>query len=274
MTSYLRKYVTALASAKDYIAQWSSDHVYADEELIVPFPTLAIFNPDRHLWEIDIKAWVYLPFQPKPLTSYLPSLPSFLKKKTSDDDDDESEKDKKADEDEKKEKKTVFNEEDQSKIKAQVLSTSDITIDGDKKEIAAAVDKENHEAKKQNGSSDDEATDSDDDIYEEALQDEFGEPEDNPGRLGLFFVGNSVKIATKSIINGVEHLLNPSDESGFIEQHLEFSNHEMKKVCTNTHEDCEDRKFEYKIQLHNEKKEKKRRRRGKKRKRTRARNRY
>jgi hypothetical protein len=59
MTSYLRKYVTALASAKDYVAQWSSDHVFADEELIVPFPTLALFDPDKHVWCVHIKAWIY-----------------------------------------------------------------------------------------------------------------------------------------------------------------------------------------------------------------------
>ena len=76
MTSYLRKYVTAVASAKDYIAQWSSEHVFADEPLIIPFPTLAIFDAERRVWSVHIKAWVYLPFQSKPLTNYLPSLPN------------------------------------------------------------------------------------------------------------------------------------------------------------------------------------------------------
>ncbi len=76
MTSYLRKYVTAFASAKDYVAQWSADHVYADEPLIVPFPTLAIFDPERCVWSIRIKAWLYLPFEGKKIKSYLPSFPS------------------------------------------------------------------------------------------------------------------------------------------------------------------------------------------------------
>ena len=78
MTSYLRKYVTALASAKDYVAQWSSDHVFSDEPLIVPFPTLAIYDPERKIWSICVKAWVYQPFQSKSLKSYLPSLPKFI----------------------------------------------------------------------------------------------------------------------------------------------------------------------------------------------------
>jgi hypothetical protein len=81
MASYLKKYVTALASAKDYVAQWSSDHVYADEALIVPFPTLAIFDPDKQVWAIHIKAWLYLPFEGKKLKSYLPSLPRFINRK-------------------------------------------------------------------------------------------------------------------------------------------------------------------------------------------------
>src|SRR5689334_6054162 len=76
MTSYLRKYVTALASAKDYIAQWSADHVLADEALIVPFPTLATYDPDKRIWTVNIKAWIYVPFEGKKIKSYLPSLPS------------------------------------------------------------------------------------------------------------------------------------------------------------------------------------------------------
>lgn len=78
MTSYLRKYVTALASAKDYVAQWSSEHVYANEVLIVPFPTLAIFDPEKQTWTVQIKAWLYLPFEGKKLKSYLPALPSLF----------------------------------------------------------------------------------------------------------------------------------------------------------------------------------------------------
>ena len=59
MTSYLRKYVTALASTKDYTTQCSSDHVYTDEELIVPSPTLAMFDSDNHIGSVHIKAWIY-----------------------------------------------------------------------------------------------------------------------------------------------------------------------------------------------------------------------
>ncbi|CAF1344848.1 unnamed protein product [Adineta ricciae] len=248
MTSYLRKYVTALASARDYIAQWSSDHVYADEELIVPFPTLATYDAHRHRWSVHIKAWVYLPFQPKSITSYLPSLPSFLsgseKKEDEEKQANEGKSDKStevADGDNNK-KKTVFNEDERSIDKSSKGDKE--KVDKEKKETAAAASEENHEAKKKNGDSD-----SDDDMYEDALRDELGEPEENPGRLGLFFVGNSVKIATKSIINGVEHLLKPSDESGFIEEDLDFSDKEMQSLCCTTHEGSKDKKFEYQIQL-------------------------
>ncbi|CAF4360254.1 unnamed protein product, partial [Adineta steineri] len=113
----------------------------------------------------------------------------------------------------------------------------------------AAVSKENHKLKKDDG-----ASDSDDDLYENALREEFGDLNESPGRLGLFFVGNSVKIATKTIINGVERLLDPSDDSGFIEQHVEIPDKELISLCTRTHEDCKDKKFEYQIQV-NPKKE-------------------
>ncbi len=72
--------------------------------------------------------------------------------------------------------------------------------------------------------------------------------------MGLFFVGSSIKIATKSIINGVEHLLQPSDESGFIEEHIELPDQEVISHCILTHEGCKDRKFEYEIQINNPKK--------------------
>lgn len=78
---------------------------------------------------------------------------------------------------------------------------------------------------------------------------ELGEPDENPGRLGLFFVGNSVKVVTKSIINGVEHLLQPSDESGFIEEKLYLPNQEITSLCTRIHPEAEDKKFDYEIQL-------------------------
>ncbi len=86
-----------------------------------------------------------------------------------------------------------------------------------------------------------------------SLAGEFGEPNENPGRLGLFFVGNSVKVLTKSIINGVEHLLQPSDESGFIEHQLELPDNEIKALATTIHPESEDRKFEYEIQINESK---------------------
>jgi hypothetical protein len=82
MASRLKKYIAAFASAKEYVAQWSADHVYADEALIVPFPTLAIFNPERNVWSIHIKAWLYLPLEGKKIKSYLTSLPSVFTRKT------------------------------------------------------------------------------------------------------------------------------------------------------------------------------------------------
>jgi len=72
MVSYLKKYATAFSSAKHYVAQWSAERVYADEALIVPFPTLAIYDPDKDGWLMDIKAWLYLPFEGEKIKSYLP----------------------------------------------------------------------------------------------------------------------------------------------------------------------------------------------------------
>jgi len=74
--------------------------------------------------------------------------------------------------------------------------------------------------------------------------------------LGLFFVGNPVKVVTKSIINGVEHLLQPSDESGFVEENLELSDKEIESLCATTNSECKDRKFEYQIQVNNQTKKK------------------
>ncbi|CAF2469265.1 unnamed protein product [Rotaria sp. Silwood2] len=264
MTSYLRKYVTALASAKDYIAQWSSDHVFADEELIVPFPTLAIYDPNKRIWTVHIKAWVYLPLQTKSLTSYLPSLPSFLTSSKSNEKQNEETKtnEEKMEDcinvnDENKRTITVSNEENEKKITEESESTTDDKVDQDKKDVAAVASKENDQTKNKDGSSD-EANDFADDLYEEALQEEFGTPDENPGRLGLFFVGSSVKIVTKSIINGVEHLLQPADESGFIEENLELSDEEIQSLSTTTHSDSQDRKFEYQIQIDQSKKTDKR----------------
>ena len=148
MTSYLRKYVTALASAKDYVAQWSSDHVFADELLVVPFPTLAIFDPHKHVWTIPVKAWVYLPFQSKSLTSYLPGLPNFLTgSKTA----------------KPNEEVPPSNNEDQTKVNAQPAKASaDAKVDPEKKEATKTDDSWTPEDNEQTG-------DADDDIYEDAL---------------------------------------------------------------------------------------------------------
>lgn len=249
MTSYLRKYVTALASAKDYIAQWSSEHVFADEPLIVPFPTLAIYHPERQVWSVCIKAWVYLPLQSKSLKSYLPSLPKFITGR---------------------------------KNEGAVESKSDMKVDEEKKEIAHEVTKEIEKEKVEEAIAMDNADDNNnedeminendvDDIYEDALGndyneliecqisvnngtldvlgEEMSETIENPGRLGLFFVGNSVKVAAKSIINGVEHLLQPADESGFIEECLELSDEEVHALCPNGSSSEIDRQFDYEIQM-------------------------
>ena len=167
MTSYLRKYVTALASAKDYIAQWSSDHVSADEELIIPFPTIAIFDPDKHVWKVHIKAWVYIPFQAKSLTNYLPSLPSFLtsKKSTEIKPEENIEKSIKNSIDNNPKKTNIFNEEEQNKDLE--TTPTDEKVDKDKKETAAIASQANKEVKKNNG--DDEHDSADDDIYEDCL---------------------------------------------------------------------------------------------------------
>lgn len=175
MTSYLRKYVTALASARDYVAQWSSEHVFADEELIVPFPTIARFNPEKRVWVVGIKAWVYLPFQTKSLSSYLPSLPTILTgkkvtdttKKPADSNDDA----------ENKQKKTIFNEDDENLATGERLSANREKVDLDKKETAAAASAANELAQKADTPSEEETSSDDaaddDDIYEDALGKDF-----------------------------------------------------------------------------------------------------
>ncbi len=67
--------------------------------------------------------------------------------------------------------------------------------------------------------------------------------------MGLFFVGNSVKIATKLIISDYEHLLQPSDESGFIEEQLELPDKLVQSLCTRIHPQSNDHTFDYEIQL-------------------------
>ncbi|CAF2402093.1 unnamed protein product [Rotaria sp. Silwood2] len=202
MTSYIRKYVTALASAKSYVAQWSADHVYADKALIVPFPTLAIFDPKKQTWLIHIKAWLYFPFEGKKIKGYLSSLPNILASKTEEKTDDSTTKDNKK-------------------------------MDREKNLNVFVDTEENKDIKKQDKSIDDE--DENDDIYEDALR--------------LFFVGRSVEVITKSIINDVEHLLKPSDESGFVEQELELSDEEIQSLAKKFHPESNDRKFEYEIRI-------------------------
>lgn len=74
MASYLRKTASALLTAKEYVGQWSSERVFADEPLIVPFPILAVFDNQTQAWQIQIKAWLYLPFQNKSLSDFIPPL--------------------------------------------------------------------------------------------------------------------------------------------------------------------------------------------------------
>jgi hypothetical protein len=58
-----------------------------------------------------------------------------------------------------------------------------------------------------------------------------------------------VKVATKSIINGAEYLLQPSDETGFIEEQLKFSDQQIKSLCPPIYSETEDRKFDYEIKI-------------------------
>lgn len=190
MASYVKKYVTAFKSAKDFVSQWSTDHMYADEALIVPFPTLAIFNPDTTLWSVHIKAWLYVPLEGKKIKSYLSSIPKSITGRI-------------------QENRTT---------NAMAIEENEI----------------------------------DEDISEEDLGD-LDASNENPARLSLFFAGNSVKIVTKSIINGVEHLLQPSDETGFIEEQLEFTDYEIKSLCRLNHPESNDGKFDYDIQFHESK---------------------
>lgn len=66
-----------------------------------------------------------------------------------------------------------------------------------------------------------------------------------------------MKVVTKSIINGVEHLLQPSDESGFIEEQLELNDQDIATLAKPIYQQCEDRKFDYDIQLNESKVEEK-----------------
>ena len=59
-----------------------------------------------------------------------------------------------------------------------------------------------------------------------------------------------MKFGAKSIINGVEHILKPSDEYGFIEQDLCLSEKEIFDLATPISAGSRDRKFSYEIQSH------------------------
>ncbi|CAF1568982.1 unnamed protein product, partial [Didymodactylos carnosus] len=164
-------------------------HILADEALIVPFPTLAIYDNDKKSWSVIIKAWVYLPIEGKklstPITAIRNYLPKFWKKATP---------------------------------------------------PAVATTNEIEEEKIDEKDETDNLSDS-----EEALT--------NPARLALFFVSNQVKVVTKSIINGIEHILQPSDSSGFIEDKIEISQDDIVKLYPQLISKYEDMKFDYEIQL-------------------------
>ncbi|CAF3393817.1 unnamed protein product [Rotaria socialis] len=235
MTSYLQKYIAALSSATDYISQWSPNQALADEEHIVPFPTLAIFDRNKQIWLVHVKAWIYLPIETKTLADYLSSLSSLLIGSKNEENIDVVNYNK-------IENRITFHENKNEIVNLPELKTN-VNIDKDP-ENATASTGDNQENNK------DGYSDSYHDLYERAFQQEFDQLDDSPSRLSLFFVGKSGKIVTKLIINGVEHLLQRSDESGFIEHYLELSNEEIQSLCTTTHIDCQDRKFDYNIKVH------------------------
>lgn len=81
MNTKWKKYIDGLVSAKEYVAQRSSERVDSNDVFIVPFPTLAIYDSIRDVWLAQVKAWVYVPFQNKNWKSYFDSLTQRLKKK-------------------------------------------------------------------------------------------------------------------------------------------------------------------------------------------------
>jgi hypothetical protein len=50
------------------------------------------------------------------------------------------------------------------------------------------------------------------------------------------------------------NIIKTSDETGFIDQLLELPDEEVISLCTRTHSDCKDKKFEYEIQVNEIKK--------------------
>lgn len=208
MNTKWKKYIDGLVSAKEYVAQRSSERVDSNDVFIVPFPTLAIYDSIRDVWLAQVKAWVYVPFQNKNWKSYFDSLTQRLKKKP----------------DEKKQDEITWKNDN----------------DSDKKTAVARF------VKKWNDEEDEEE---DDEMCRIAMED-LAEPIKEPVRLGLFFVSNPVKFGAKSIINGVEHILKPSDEYGFIEQDLCLSEKEIFDLATPISAGSRDRKFSYEIQSH------------------------
>ncbi|CAF1198008.1 unnamed protein product [Rotaria sordida] len=214
MISYKRKYVSALVLAQDYMTQWSADNVYADEALIVPVPSLAVFDPNKNIWCIQIKAWLYLPFEEKKIKNYLSSLTTILTGKTEENVENSIHQDDKNINTEKTLKALVFVVDYKNIIKQEELV--------------------------------------DDDIYEDALHD-FDKSKGKPCRLSLFFAGRPVKAAIKCLIHDVEHLMESSDERGFIEERLELSDEKIQKISKKIHPDSDDRQFDYEIRINESK---------------------
>ncbi|CAF2972434.1 unnamed protein product [Rotaria sp. Silwood2] len=219
MTKGMIDFIVLLASlltlTKDYMAQWAADYVYADEALIVPFPSLAIFDPDTNIWRIQITAWLYLPFESKKIKSYLSSLPTILSGKT---------------------EGNVEDSINQSNKKPYGL-----------KSLKALV---LNEANKYKSSEEKSVTDNyvDDDVNEDARQD-FDKPKGKPDRLSLFFVGTPVKAAIKCIINDVEHLTKTSDENGLVEEQLELPHEEIQTISKIIHPESDDRQLDCEIRI-------------------------
>lgn len=81
-------------------------------------------------------------------------------------------------------------------------------------------------------------------------EEELKNSTDDPGRLALFFVGNSANVLSKAIVNGVHYPLQSSDENGFIEAHLEYVDHHNELFSSrNPLSTMVDRELEYEIQL-------------------------
>ncbi|CAF5135099.1 unnamed protein product [Rotaria sp. Silwood1] len=199
---------SAVALTKDYMVQWAANNVYADEALIVPFPSLAIFDPDTKLWHIHIKAWLYLPFEIQKFKNYLSSLPSILTGKTEEKSEDSINQNTKKTDVLKNLKTLVLSEASKYKMKEEKLTT-DKCIDED----AQCFDK----------------------------------AKEKPDRLSLFFVGTPAKAAIKCIIHDIEHLTKTSDEYGLVEEKLELPHEKIQTISKVIHPDSDDRQFDCEI---------------------------